>query len=171
MVAHRKTETAQGFGTMLRQARERVNLSQKALGERLGVKQSQVSNVEAGVDMRLSTLANFARYLGYEMLLVPRERVRDAIAVSTAATFTPSGPPSGLYYVTMGATGPLTNPPFADEPTHGSVMPSEGQRVPDADGVVRQRLYSTNLHVISARRPMFATGGVIDDDDDGEREG
>ena len=129
MVAHRKTETAQGFGAMLRQARERLDLSQKALGERLDVKQAQVSNVEAGVDMRLSTLENFARYLGYELLLVPRERVRDAIAVSTASTYTPSGPPSGLPYVTMGATEPLINPPFADVLTHGSVMPSEGHRV------------------------------------------
>lgn len=146
MVAHRKTETAQGFGAMLRQARERLDLSQKALGESLDVKQSQVSNVEAGVDMRLSTLENFARYLGYELLLVPRERVRDAVAVSTASTFTPSGPPSGAHYFTPAALGPIFDPSLADELTHGSA-------------------------VISARRPMFATGGVIDDDDDGEREG
>ncbi len=144
MVAHRKTETAQEFGAMLRQARERLDLSQKALGERLDVKQSQVSNVEAGVDMRLSTLENFARYLGYELLLVPRERVRDAVAVSTASTYTPSGPPSGPHYFTMAASKPIFDPSFADELTHGSV-------------------------VIPAKRPMFATGGVIDDDD-GERE-
>lgn len=155
MVAHRKTETAQGFGAMLRQARERLDLSQKALGESLDVKQSQVSNVEAGVDMRLSTLENFARYLGYELLLVPRERIRDAVAVSSATAFTPSGPPSGPHYFTAAASEPIFDP---------SLMPSEAM----------QRLYATNLHVISARRPMFATGGVIDDGDDGddgEREG
>ena len=148
MVKHRKTETAQRFGAMLRQARERLGLPQKALGERLGVKQSQVSNVEAGVDMRLSTLENFARYLGYELLLVPRERFRDAVAVSAAPTVTPSGRPGGLYYVTEGVVEPIFDPSFADEPTHGSVK----------------------SHVISAKRPMFATGGVIDDDDDGEGE-
>ena len=149
MVKHRKTETAQRFGAMLRQARERLGLPQKALGERLGVKQSQVSNVEAGVDMRLSTLENFARYLGYELLLVPRERVRDAVAVSTASAFTPSGALSGLHYFTPGALGPIFDPSLADELTQGSA-------------------------VIPARRSMFATGGVIDDDDDdddGEREG
>ena len=156
MVAHRKTETAQEFGAMLRQARERLDLSQKALGERLDVKQSQVSNVEAGVDMRLSTLENFARYLGYELLLVPRERVRDAVAVSTASTYTPSGPPSGPHYFTMAASEPIFEP---------SLMLSEQRRVLGPERFV------TNLHMIPLKRPMFATGGVIDDDDDGEREG
>ena len=77
---------AEKFGHQLRAARKKLGLSQRELGKRIGVTQAHVSKVERGTDMRLTTLLNFARYLGYEVIMVPRQGVREAMIVSTLAS-------------------------------------------------------------------------------------
>lgn len=62
--------------TTLKAAREAKSLSQRALAERAGVPQSHISRIESGrVDLRLSSLAELARALDLEVMLVPRKTV------------------------------------------------------------------------------------------------
>lgn len=56
---------------LLKAARERAGLSQAEIAGKMGASQSHVSKIEAGTDVRASTLANMARVLGYEVMLVP----------------------------------------------------------------------------------------------------
>jgi len=51
-------------------------LSQAVLAKRTGVPQSHISKIErTGVDLRLSSLAELARALDLELMLVPRKAV------------------------------------------------------------------------------------------------
>ncbi len=60
----------------LRAARRAIRLSQKTLGERMGLPQSHVSAIETGkVDPRLSNIIEMARALDHELMLVPRTLV------------------------------------------------------------------------------------------------
>jgi len=55
------------------QARKAKALSQKVLAQKLGMKQSQISDLENGKhDVRSTTLIEVARALGLEIILVPR---------------------------------------------------------------------------------------------------
>ena len=55
-------------------ARKAMELSQDALGKKLGIPQSHLSKIEQGkVDMRLSNFVDMARLLGLEVILVPKE--------------------------------------------------------------------------------------------------
>jgi transcriptional regulator with XRE-family HTH domain len=64
------------IGKKLRQARNAKGLSQAALAKRAGVPQSHISKIEnTGVDLRLSSLAEIARALDLELMLVPRKVV------------------------------------------------------------------------------------------------
>jgi transcriptional regulator with XRE-family HTH domain len=66
-------QTAQ-IAETLKKARQEKGLSQRALSERVGITQSQISKIENGtVDMRLSTLIELARTLEFELTLVPRK--------------------------------------------------------------------------------------------------
>lgn len=57
----------------LKQAREEMGLSQRALANLTGVPQSHISKIESGaVDIRLSSLVEIARALELELELVPR---------------------------------------------------------------------------------------------------
>lgn len=57
----------------LRDARTTRGLTQRALGDRVGLPQSHVSKIEQGiVDLQLSSLAELARALDLEIRLVPR---------------------------------------------------------------------------------------------------
>jgi len=56
---------------ILRASREQTKLSQAAVAEKMGADQAHVSKIEAGADVRVSTLANMARVLGYELMVVP----------------------------------------------------------------------------------------------------
>jgi transcriptional regulator with XRE-family HTH domain len=58
-------------GRTLKAAREKAGLSQLDVGRKMGGDQAHVSRIEAGADVRISTLANAARVLGYEVMLVP----------------------------------------------------------------------------------------------------
>jgi transcriptional regulator with XRE-family HTH domain len=54
-------------------ARKARALSQTALADRLGMKQSQISSIEAGKhDLRLTTLIEVSRAVGLEIVLAPR---------------------------------------------------------------------------------------------------
>jgi len=56
------------------ETRKAQGLSQVALAQKLGMKQSQISEIEAGKrDFRVSTLSEVARALGLEIILVPRQ--------------------------------------------------------------------------------------------------
>jgi transcriptional regulator with XRE-family HTH domain len=58
----------------LREARIAKALTQKALGQRVGLPQSHISKIEKGaVDLKLSSLVEIARALELEITLVPRK--------------------------------------------------------------------------------------------------
>jgi transcriptional regulator with XRE-family HTH domain len=65
---------------LLKSARERQGLSQRALAAKIGVPQSHLSKIETGrVDIQTSSLIELARALDLELVLVPR-RLLPAIA-------------------------------------------------------------------------------------------
>lgn len=60
--------------TTLRQARKAKGLTQRELGQRVGLPQSHISKIEGGaVDLQLSSLVEVARALDLELKLVPRK--------------------------------------------------------------------------------------------------
>lgn len=70
----------------LRLTREQKGLSQRALSERSGLPQGQISKIEnAAVDLRLTSLIELARALDLEVSLVPRTSLAaiDTIILST----------------------------------------------------------------------------------------
>lgn len=57
----------------LQTARKAKGLTQGALGAKMGLPQSHISQIEAGrVDLRLSSLLEMARLLDLEPMLIPR---------------------------------------------------------------------------------------------------
>jgi transcriptional regulator with XRE-family HTH domain len=66
-------QTLRDLAQRLKEARERRGLSQRRLAELSGFHQTQLSRVESGHDVRLSTLIDAARLVGLEVMLVPRE--------------------------------------------------------------------------------------------------
>jgi transcriptional regulator with XRE-family HTH domain len=61
------------LATLLKEARERKGLSQRALSERVGLPQSHLSKIENGaVDLQASNLIEIARALDLELTLLPR---------------------------------------------------------------------------------------------------
>lgn len=72
----------------LREARAEGGLTQKKLGERVGLPQSHISKIEkGGVDLQLTSLAELARALDLEIRLIPRSASSavDAVIKSVAA--------------------------------------------------------------------------------------
>lgn len=60
----------------LKAARERMELSQRALSAKAGLPQGHISKIENGaVDLRLSSLVALARVLDLELTLVPRKKL------------------------------------------------------------------------------------------------
>lgn len=56
----------------LKKQRKILNISQKELGQKLGLPQSHISNIESGkTDPRLSTLQDMALLLEMELSLIP----------------------------------------------------------------------------------------------------
>ena len=62
-------------GRILAATRERLGLSQSELARRLGVSGANLSRIEHGADLRVSTLLEIARALRLEPMLVPKENV------------------------------------------------------------------------------------------------
>jgi HTH-type transcriptional regulator / antitoxin HipB len=59
---------------LLSEARKSKSWSQKELADRLAMRQSEISDIEAGKrNLRLSTLLDVARAVGLEVVLVPRQ--------------------------------------------------------------------------------------------------
>jgi transcriptional regulator with XRE-family HTH domain len=77
----------------IRQARKDKGLTQRELGQRVGLPQSHISKIESGVvDLQLSSLAEIARALDLEVKLVPRKAlpaiegtVRAAVGTASSA--------------------------------------------------------------------------------------
>ncbi len=64
----------ENLASRLRTARERKGLGQRALSERSGIPQPQISRIEKGlVDLRLSSFLAISHSLDYEVVLVPRK--------------------------------------------------------------------------------------------------
>ena len=60
----------------LQSSRQALGMKQSELGEKLGLPQSHISKIEqAATDPRLSTVADMARILDQELLLIPRQLV------------------------------------------------------------------------------------------------
>jgi len=103
------------FIQALKKARIRQKLSQESLGRKLKLPQNHISAMEAGkVDVRTSTLVSWARAVGLELLVVPRE-VAPAVEhlkkeMSSSATNTETSPPA-LYEVTETDEGDDPSPP------------------------------------------------------------
>jgi transcriptional regulator with XRE-family HTH domain len=104
---------------MLREAREAKGLTQSDLARRLGRVQSRVSEVEAGeADPRLSTAASMAEALGQQLVLVPKDRVKEVqqlLGRQAASVQTASAVPSVFDEVFV------PDPPDEDDetPSHG----------------------------------------------------
>lgn len=79
--------TAFKIGVLLRQARERVGLTQEEVAERLDTKKSAISRIEnhAG-DIRLSTLERYAAAIGWNLSLElrPGESRRPTYSIQQA---------------------------------------------------------------------------------------
>jgi transcriptional regulator with XRE-family HTH domain len=58
----------------LKAARQQLGIKQSELGSKLGLPQSHISKIEqVANDPRLSTLADMARILDLELMLIPRQ--------------------------------------------------------------------------------------------------
>ncbi|HEY4255035.1 MAG TPA: helix-turn-helix transcriptional regulator [Chlamydiales bacterium] len=66
----------QEVAASIKAARKKKGLSQKALGDKVGMPQSHISKIEQGlVDLQTSSLIEIARALELEPMLVSREYV------------------------------------------------------------------------------------------------
>ena len=66
----------------IKAARERKGLSQRALGDRVGLPQSHISKIENGsVDLQTSSLLEIGRALDLELTLVPRGALPAILAI------------------------------------------------------------------------------------------
>ena len=83
--ASRRSDTALSLSDVLRDARQRKNLSQQEVAHKLGLRQRQISDLErAAADSRLSTIHNVARALDLELMLVPRHLIAAVEALQRA---------------------------------------------------------------------------------------
>ena len=61
------------IGSMIRLARQKLGLSQRAFAAKAGIGQNMVAGIELGRDAQLTTLEKMARAANLEIVLVPRE--------------------------------------------------------------------------------------------------
>jgi|SRR5882724_3132592 len=77
------TPALKSLATLIKRAREDKGLSQRALGERVGLPQSHISKIESGaVDLQTSNLMQIARALDLELTLIPRAALPAVQALS-----------------------------------------------------------------------------------------
>jgi transcriptional regulator with XRE-family HTH domain len=79
------------IGRLLAKERERQGISQGALAKRLGVSAPNLSRIEHGADLRVSTLVDVARALGFEPALIPKHAISAVRALVDAAVGEPVG--------------------------------------------------------------------------------
>lgn len=76
MIVNKMDALIENIAKRLKQTRENMGLSQRALSELSGVPQGHISKIEnASVDLRLSSLIALARALDLELILSPRKSV------------------------------------------------------------------------------------------------
>lgn len=81
------TEAVSELGHLLKVARTAKGMSQRALSERVGIPQSHVSKIEAGlVNLQVTSLMQIARALGLEMMLIPQKVVPAVEALTRSNT-------------------------------------------------------------------------------------
>ncbi len=90
------------IGQTLRAARRARGMSQSDLAQRVGMRQSTISNAEAGRDLRLGTLVELSRALDLEPILAPR-RLLPAITAILG-----NGSPHNAAVYTGGGDEPYT---------------------------------------------------------------
>ncbi|WP_020398768.1 helix-turn-helix domain-containing protein [Kordiimonas gwangyangensis] len=72
---HQLVRSAKDIGIALRRRRRKHNLTQAALAQRAGLRQSTVSQVENGLEtVKLSTIIELMRVLDLEIQLQPRSK-------------------------------------------------------------------------------------------------
>lgn len=80
----------------LKAARAQKRLSQRALSQKIGLPQSHISKIENGqVDIQATSLIEFARALGLEIMLVPQNMVPAVEALSRASASKTAAPSPG----------------------------------------------------------------------------
>ena len=88
----------QEFFHRLKGAREAHNLSQRTLADKIGIPQSHLSKIEAGVvNIKLGSFVEMARMLGLEVMLIPRQEVslvKDLIESKENARLSPEVKPA-----------------------------------------------------------------------------
>ena len=81
------------IGGLIRTARERKGLSQRALGDLVGMPQSHISKIESGaVDLQTSSLVQLARALDLELAVVPRTSLPALEALTGGRSLTEESP-------------------------------------------------------------------------------
>ena len=89
----------------LRARRREKGLSQRDLGQRVGLPQSHISKIEKGSsDIKLSSLMEMARALDLEVMLVPRSAFAAVNAIIQASTLQQEGD--------QGSSGPQQIPAY-----------------------------------------------------------
>jgi transcriptional regulator with XRE-family HTH domain len=71
----RSAPSAGALGSALAHLRRERGLSQAELARRLGMSAPNLSRIEHGADLRVSTLLDLARALKLEPVLVPKDRL------------------------------------------------------------------------------------------------
>jgi DNA-binding XRE family transcriptional regulator len=88
---------AAGVGRLLALARTRAGLTQAQLGKQLGVSATNIGRIEVARDLRVSTLIDIARALGFEPMLVPKHAVPAVRALLDAPDDAGAQPERGRF--------------------------------------------------------------------------
>ncbi len=79
-------DSIQEIAAMIKAAREKKGLSQRALSAKVGIPQSHISKIEQGmVDLQTSSLIQIARALDLELVLVSRTHLSAVQALQNAS--------------------------------------------------------------------------------------
>ncbi len=88
----------QKIAEQLAAVRKAKGLSQEALARKLGMKQSQISDIEAGKrNVRVGTLIEVGRAIGLELVLVPRALLPSVSYVVQSKKTTEPGEQRAMY--------------------------------------------------------------------------
>jgi transcriptional regulator with XRE-family HTH domain len=86
---------AETLGKMLKRARKETGVSQRAVSDRSGVSQAQLSKIERGrVNFSVETMVRLTRALELELMLVPRKYIP---VVKSLIRRGPDAPPQRMY--------------------------------------------------------------------------